>query len=264
MGAMMCHFVCDQLARTKKMPKAPFVLTTLVSTKMVRVIGEDYGVRVVDDLPVGFKWMAELLHQYELSGQDTNDFIFGFEESIGYVRGDFVRDKDSAAGAVTAAQLCAWCKSKKMSLLDYLDRLYEKYGAFKELQFSKFLRGSAGSVMMGRLMDALRNTPPAKIGTFKVHSVIDRLEGKRTNMTTGESTAVLGTPCNVLIFELDAKGLTSVAIRPSGTEPKIKHYMAAFKAPGKDLLRTKKSVDSLIAKMKKATEALEDQILSTL
>jgi len=264
MGAMLCHYICHSLTVSKAMPKNPIILTTLVTTRMARAIGESFGVKVIDDLLVGFKWMAMVMHKYELKGKDTKDFIYGFEESIGYLRGDFARDKDAVAGSVTAAQLTAWCKARKMSLLDYLDSLYKKYGYFKEYQFSKFLRGSAGAVMMGKLMATLRNNPPKKIGGKKVYKVIDRLTGKSLDVKTGKVAGVDGEKSNVLVYLLDKEGYTSVTIRPSGTEPKLKHYMAAFEKPGKSLAATKSKVDKIIMKLSRATEKMEEEILAKL
>lgn len=261
-GAMLFHFICESLTRNKAMPANPFALTTLVSTRMARAIAESYNVKITDDLLVGFKWMARVLHEKESAGEDLSDFIFSFEESIGFMRGGFVRDKDCVSGAMTIAELTAWCKSRRMSLLDYLDKLYEKYGTFREYQFSKFLRGKEGSVMMDHLMQSLRSNPPQKIGTYKVHTVIDRQAGTHLETATGKVTPVKGTKGNVIVFELDKFGYTSVTVRPSGTEPKVKHYFSAFGKPGKNPAATKKRVDGLINKLAAATEKLEEEILA--
>lgn len=264
MGAMLCNYICESMTKSKTMPKNPIILTTLVSTRMARAIGESYGVKVIDDLLVGFKWMAMVMHQHEKAGKDTKGFIFGFEESIGYLRGDFARDKDSAAGAITAAQLAAYCRSKKITLLDYLDSLYEKFGYFKEMQFSKFLRGSAGAAMMDKLMETLRDNPPKHIGGKKVFTVIDRLFGKSLDVKSGAVSQVPGEKSNVLVYVLDKEGYTSVTVRPSGTEPKLKHYMAAFAKPGKSLTQIKRQTDKLIQKLADATEKIEEDILAKL
>jgi phosphoglucomutase len=263
-GAMLAHFICEMRKKNKSMPKSPFMLTTLVSTRMARAVADRYQVKIEDDLLVGFKWMAELLKDEEAAGRNLDDFLFGFEESIGFLRGKFVRDKDAAAGAVTLAELTAWCKARKISLLEYLDELYALYGYFREKQVSKFLRGAAGSEMMEKLMRTLRTSPPKKIGQWKVHAVVDRLSGTRFDSKTRQTTQVSGTKGNVLVFELDSQGKTSITIRPSGTEPKIKHYFTAFGETGKNLGATKKKVDGLIEKIAGATEAMEEQLLKKL
>ena len=260
-GAMLCHFVLDSLSRAKKMPAQPFIITTLVSTKMARAIADSFGVETFDDLLVGFKWMAQLLDRKEKQGEDLSNFLFAFEESIGFLRGSFVRDKDAAAGAVTAAQLAAVCKSKKMSLLDYLDRLYAQYGYFKEIQFSRFLHGSAGSARMDKLMQTLRTSPPETIGGLAVHAIADRQSGIRRVVSTGEAFEIPGAKGNVLVFELDKQGFTSLTVRPSGTEPKVKYYVAAFGQPGPGLAATKKKVEKLVAKLIRGAKALEQKIL---
>lgn len=261
-GAMLFHFICESLTRAKTMPPDPFMLTTLVSTRMTRAIAESYGAKITDDLLVGFKWMAQVLCEKESNGEDISNFIFSFEESIGFMRGGFVRDKDCVSGAMTIAELTAWCKHKKMRLLDYLDMLYEKYGIFREYQFSKFLRGKEGSVMMDKLMCSIRNNPPRKIGSRKVYAVIDRQTGTRLDVTTGKVTPIKGTKGNVMVFELDKQGYTSVTVRPSGTEPKVKHYFSAFGKPGKNIQNTKKRVDGLIKSLAAATEKMEEEILA--
>lgn len=261
-GSMLCHFICEQLLKNKAMPDNPFMLTTLVSTRLVRAIGDSFGVAVRDDLLVGFKWMAEVLSCEEEKGRPLSDFIFSFEESIGFMIGAFVRDKDAAAGASVLAQLTAYCVAKKISLMDYLNSIYEKYGYFKEHQFSTFLRGAAGNQMMDALMKNLRENPPEKIGSHNVHAFIDRETGQYLDMGTRQTSDVVGTRGNVLVYFLDKQGFTSVTMRPSGTEPKIKHYISAYAPMGKNLAATRKKVDQLVKELSAATEALEENILA--
>lgn len=263
-GAMLCHFVLDRLRISRRMPPKPFIITTLVSTRMTRAIAASFGVELIDDLLVGFKWMAQVLDRRERRGDDMANFVFAFEESIGFLRGASVRDKDAAAGASTAAQLAAWCRARRMTLLDYLDSLYAKYGYFREAQYAKFLRGSAGSILTDRLMASLRQSPPAAIGGLKVHAVIDRQSGLRRQMATGKTTVVSGATGNVLVFELDREGYSSVTVRPSGTEPKVKHYVAAYGKPAANMDAVRRRVDMRVAKLIAATEVLEESILSSL
>ncbi len=256
-GAMMLEFLLARLRENDRLPAKGYVLTTLVSTKLVRKIGEAYGVEVVDDLLVGFKNMAADILQREENGLDPALMLFSFEESIGYMRSHEVRDKDSAAGACLLAQLAAWCKAHGMSLLDFRKRLYATYGYFKESQFSVFLEGEAGAEQMRYLMDQLRNHPPARIAGYTVYAIVDRLNATRRVIATGKMEKAGPETSNVLIFELSADGLTSLAIRPSGTEPKIKHYIAHAGAA-----KEKATVDETVALLEAEIKRIEREIIA--
>ncbi|HPM76430.1 MAG TPA: phospho-sugar mutase [bacterium] len=256
-GAMMLEFLLGRLREQDRLPAKGYVLTTLVSTKLVRKICEAYGVEVVDDLLVGFKNMAAEILQREEKGLDPALMLFSFEESIGYMRSHEVRDKDSAAGACLLAQLAAWGKARGMSLVDFRERLYAKYGYFKESQFSVFLEGESGAEQMRYLMDRLRNHPPAQIAGYAVHAIVDRLTATRRVLATGAVEKTGLETSNVLVFELSADGLTNLAIRPSGTEPKIKHYIAHAGAA-----KEKATVDETVARLEAEIKRIEHEIIA--
>ena len=262
-GTLMTWFVLDRLAKQRKLSQRSFVLTTLVSTHMIRKICEDYKIQVVDDLLVGFKYMAEQLHAREKAGEDLSDFVLGFEESIGYLRTRYVRDKDAAIAAVTIAQMTAHLKSKNLTLLDQLDNLYVKFGYHEDIQYNVYLSGVKGFIKMQRLMKALRTTPPEKIAGLKVHAIIDRLAGIHFERKSGKKSPVKGTKGDVLVFWLDAKGSIVLTIRPSGTEPKIKHYISVS-APvekGKKLDAIKAKCRALANRIAESFKEIEGKII---
>ena len=256
-GALMLDFILAQRKEAGTLPASAYVMTTQVSTKMARRICEVYGVEVVDDLLVGFKNMAAEILRRERLGQDPSDMVFSFEESIGYMPSQHVRDKDSAGAALIGAQLAAWCKARGITLLDHLGQLYKKYGYYKESQFSVFLEGEAGAERMNYLMDRLRKNPPREIAGRRVLEVIDRKSATRTDLSTGVVEKFDKPKSNVLTFALSANGETHVTIRPSGTEPKIKHYLAHA-----GTVADRATVDQLVADLERETRRIENEILA--
>ncbi len=261
MGAALCHFTLTCLRERKAMPKKPFVLTTLVSTQLVRAICERFRVRVTDDLLVGFKFMADILREAEAKGEHEN-FVYGFEESIGFLRGTFVRDKDSAAAAVTCAQMMARLVAEGRTFWDYLDQLAVEFGFFAEDQFSVFLHGADGMNRMGRIMATLRTSPPREVAGLRVHRVIDRKTNTSRDTTTGAVKKIKGFTGDVVQLWFDDAGKTRLTVRPSGTEPKIKHYAAAYEAVGgeRDLARAKKAGTARVKSIMDAMRTIENAI----
>jgi phosphomannomutase len=256
-GALLLDFILERRKEAGTLPRTAYALTTLVSTKLVRRIGEAYGVEVVDDLLVGFKNMAAEILRREQAGQDPRDMVFSFEESIGYMVSHDVRDKDSGAAALVGAQLAAWCKAHGLTILDRLEQLYRRYGYYRETQFSVFLEGEAGAERMDYLMDQLRQNPPREIAGRKVIAVVDRKAGARTLFATGAVEKFDKPKSNVLAFVLSANGETHVTIRPSGTEPKIKHYLAHA-----GQWSSRAEVDAVLTELERDTKRLENEILA--
>ena len=222
-GVLLVYHTLSRLAARGELPQGGYIVRTLVTTMMVDKVAEGFGVEVVNDLLVGFKYVAETIR----NAAEGRTFLFGFEESIGYLRADFVRDKDAAQAAVYVCELAAVLKARGKTFVDLLDELYEEYGYFREIQKSLYLEGAEGSRKMSAIMDGLRARPPAEIGGHEVALVIDRQAGQATDPRTGERRPVSGTRGNVLVYVLSNDGETRVSIRPSGTEPKIKHYIAS-------------------------------------
>lgn len=254
---LLLDFVLQRLQALGRLPERAYVVTTLVTTKMIRAIAEHYGVEAVDHILVGFKNVAEEMHKRELAGLPADRMVFASEESIGYMLHHEVRDKDSATAAVCAAQMAAYYKAQGKSLLQRLYELYTEHGYFADRSFSVFLYGEAGAAQMAKLMDALRNHPPREIAGLPIAGITDRRADTFLDTATGRKETLGLSKSNVLAYALG--GGASVVIRPSGTEPKIKHYLAYRGSWAK-----RKAVDGKIAELEQAVRRLEQDILERL
>jgi phosphoglucomutase len=251
--ALMLDFVLARRKEQGRLGAQAYVCTTLVTTKLLRRVAEAHGVEILDDLLVGFKNIAlEILNRTD-RGIAPENMVFACEESIGYMLNHRVRDKDSASAAATAGQMTAFYKARGKSLLDRLHDLYAEHGYFANPSFSVFLRGEAGAAQMAALMDNLRENPPSEIGGQPVVAIIDRGGDTRFDPATGEKTVLGLGKSNVLVYELGQPGgENSVAIRPSGTEPKIKHYISCVGA-----FADRAQVDAAAAELEQAVRELE-------
>ncbi len=209
MGILLFDYICKTYTANKTMPQDPVAVTTIVSTKMIDKIAADYGVEVRRVL-TGFKFIGEQIGFLEAAGE-ADRYVFGFEESYGYLSGSHVRDKDGVNGSLLICEMFAHYKAKGQSLVEVLNALYEKYGYFKEALQSITFEGASGAKKMTELMDSLRKNPPSEIAGFKVEGVKDYGAG------VGDLPR-----SNVLEFNMEND--VNVLVRPSGTEPKIKMY----------------------------------------
>ena len=234
MGALLMDYILTAYEETGTMPEIPFAVKTIVTTELAAKICEAHGVKMHNVL-TGFKFIGEVIKDYEKKGYGT--FVLGFEESYGYLKGTYARDKDAVVAAMLICEMTAYYKAKGMTLSDALDALYERYGYCFESNVEIYMEGLDGPARMAEKMNALRNPAPAEIagckvvkfGDYQAQTVEDRVSG------TTDST---GLPkSNVLSFTLDNGDV--IVARPSGTEPKIKFY---FMLIGKDK-------DETVAKM---------------
>ena len=187
---------------------------------MARKVAESNGLKCYDTF-TGFKFMAEKKNALEESGQGT--VIFSYEESYGYMLGDYVRDKDAVTASMMLTEMAAWYASQGMTLFDAMEALYEKYGYYAEKTHNLVMPGLDGLADMAKLMSSLRSAPPAEISGIRVLVRKDYTDGSVFNCVTGEKGTMELSGSNVLRFEL-ADG-TTILVRPSGTEPKIKVYV---------------------------------------
>lgn len=230
LAALLTHFKLAQLARNGSMPKAPIVITTEVTTGQIARIGRHFGAQVIADLLVGFKYHADALWQIESTGQfgdvrgTVADFVIGTEESHGIMATAGVRDKDSACAALLLAEAALYQKRQGRTLVDYLDDLNRQFGYYRNELLNIVLTGLEGKVNMGRMLNALRQNPPAQIGGLTVSGFEDLWdEAGRMGPFKGETDKAAR---NFLIFRLAGDGvLAKVCLRPSGTEPKAKAYI---------------------------------------
>jgi len=213
LAALGAYFICSTLSDQKKLPHMSEIVFSLVTTELIKKIAAFFGVRCCEVL-TGFKYIGAKITQWEKDGNATT-FLFGAEESYGYLIGTHARDKDRFAAALLFAQTASFMKQKGKSLVDLLYQIYEQFGVYRETQFSiTFHPGSKGADALRSLMRRLRNAPPSSIGR-KVVQIEDYLKG----------TILDFPPSDLLLFRLEDQ--SKIVIRPSGTEPKLKVYLSA-------------------------------------
>ena len=222
MGVLLMDYIISSKLAAGTLPENAAVLKSNVTTKMADRVAQKYGVYIEDTL-TGFKFMAERIKDFEETGEKK--VIFSYEESYGYLIGDFVRDKDAVTASMLVAEMAAVYHLRGMTLYDALQSLYEKYGYFKEETLNLSMPGLDGLAKMKQLMDGLRSTPPKIIGGFEVSRSVDYLFGTVFDVKSGQVTDKKLPKSNMIIFELSDG--TNFIVRPSGTEPKVKVYIMA-------------------------------------
>ena len=243
-GVLLINYVITAKKLTGTMPERPAVLKSIVTTEMARAAAEANGVACFDTF-TGFKFLAEKIKQFETTG--SHEYLFAFEESYGYLAGDYARDKDAVTASMLIAEMAAYYRTKGMTLYDAMQTMYEKYGFYTEHTISITMPGVAGLERMKALMSELRENPLTTVGGHKVEYIRDYLPGTRTSVEDGTSEQMELSGQNVLYYELE--GGTSFIIRPSGTEPKVKVYMMA-KAD------TKAAADAKVAELSEAAKQI--------
>ena len=219
-GVLLLDYLIGAMRRSGKMPEKPVALKTIVTTEMARKVAESNGVTCYDTF-TGFKFMAEKKNALEAAGEGK--VIFSYEESYGYMLGDYVRDKDAVTASMLLTEMAAWYAAQGQTLFDALEKLYEKYGHYAEKTHNLVMPGLDGLKDMAELMKDLRENPPAEISGVKVVTRKDYTDGSVVDCATGAKSTMELSGSNVLRFEL-ADG-TTILVRPSGTEPKIKVYI---------------------------------------
>ena len=219
-GALLTEYILANLSASGQMPKNAVVMKSIVSTKLPDAICKNYGVECVD-VYTGFKFFAEKIKEYEKKGNKT--YLFGFEESYGYLLGTDVRDKDAVTASMITAEMAAWYKLRGMTLYDGLMEIYKKYGTYRERLIQIELEGIEGGEKIKRLMAQMRNNPPKTVAGIALESYTDHLRGVCKNIASGEERRIDMIPSDVLVYQLEND--TWFAARPSGTEPKIKFYL---------------------------------------
>ena len=222
-GAMLTEYVLSTLSAQGKLPQNPIVVKTIVTSRLVAKIAENYGAETAD-LLTGFKYIGELVTKLEEKGE-ADRYIIGMEESYGYLRGTHCRDKDAVVASMLICEMAAYYKAKGMSLYDFMQSIYKKYGLYLNTLLNFNFEGAAGMQKMADMMNALRENPPKEIGGEAVESITDYKASICKDLTTGGETAVDLPKSNVLQYRL--AGEDSVIVRPSGTEPKIKIYITS-------------------------------------
>ena len=244
-GVLLLDYLIGAKRRTGKMPEKPVALKTIVTTEMARKVAEVNGLQCYDTF-TGFKFLAEKKDKLENSGEGK--VIFSYEESYGYMLGDYVRDKDAVSASVELSEMAAWYASQGMTLYDALQALFEKYGYYGEKTMNLVMPGLDGLKKMADLMANLRQNPPVEIAGVAVKQQKDYQDGSVVNVADGSKDTMELSGSNVLRYEM-ADG-TSLIVRPSGTEPKVKVYILANGA-------TKSECDEKVAKYAAWAETLK-------
>ena len=224
-GVLLVDYIIGAMKRAGTMPANPVVLKTIVTTEMARKVAESNGVTCFDTF-TGFKFMAEKKNALEATGEGK--VIMSYEESYGYMLGDYVRDKDAVTASLIITEMAAWYATQGMTLYDALQSLYEKYGWYGEKTHNLVMPGLDGLEKMAALLKSLRENPPAQIAGVDVAVRKDYTDGSVIDCKTGAKSEMELSGSNVLRFEL-ADG-TVILVRPSGTEPKIKVYILTIGA----------------------------------
>ena len=233
MGVLLLDYICAGRIEKGTMPANPVAVMSIVSTPLADAVAKNYGVELRHTL-TGFKWIGDQIAKLEAAGE-VDRFIFGFEESYGYLAGPYVRDKDAIIGSMLICEMAAYYRSIGSSIKERLEAIYAQYGRYLNKVDSFEFPGLSGMDKMAGIMSGLRTTPPTEFAGRKVTSVTDYTKPEETGLPKA----------NVLIYGLE-DGAT-VVVRPSGTEPKIKTY---FTTLGKDLAEAQKEKDELAAAIK--------------
>ena len=220
-GVLLTHYIVSSLKDMNKLTPAGTIIKTIVSTDMVKPICKDYGVKL-EEVLTGFKYIGELIKNFE-SNPSENKFLLGFEESYGYLSGDFVRDKDAVVAAMLICEMTLYYKSIGKTLYEGLIDLYNKYGYYKEKLISIELKGKEGQEKIGEIIEFFRTEDIKSFGDYKVAVKEDYKLSIRKNIENNEEEEITLPKSNVLKFICD-NGCYFV-VRPSGTEPKMKIYL---------------------------------------
>ncbi len=249
MGALLLDYVIGARREKGLLPEGAFAVKSIVSTDMAYRIASCNGIRLHDVL-TGFKFIGEVIKNYEAEGK-ADCFIFGFEESYGYLFGSYARDKDAVGATLMIAEMTAHYRKMGMTLADAMQALYDKYGTYREAMLDIYMEGIDGNERRRRLMDSLRSHPLTEIGGTAVVRIGDYLAGTVTDLASGEAAPTGMIESDVLYYTLENGD--KIIFRPSGTEPKVKIY---FLANGK----TAEETDEKIGRYQKEASAIASAI----
>jgi phosphomannomutase len=256
-AVLAADYVLSIMKKNGELTKNHYLAKTIVTTDMLRAVGNFYGVKTYGDMLVGFKYIGELIRNKE--GMDET-FVMGGEESYGLLKGTYARDKDGAVGALTLAECAAELKQDGKTLIDKMYELYETHGIYAERLDTVVCPGADGFEKMKHIMKSLRESPPAAIGADKVTAVLDYDTSTKIEIATGNTTTIDCAKGNVFVLECgDVR--KRITIRPSGTEPKIKFYVQWYADVADDETPISYQYDELHAAMKLISSKLETLLL---
>ena len=222
-GIMLINYLLSTRKEKGTLPENPVAVKTIVTSKLVEKICEKYGCELKNIL-TGFKYIGEQILLLEQKGEE-NRYVFGFEESYGYLAGTYVRDKDAVVASMLICEMAAYYRQQGKSLDEVMTEIYEEYGYYLNRTDSYEFDGAAGMAKMAAIMDGFRKEPPKEVAGYKVTEIADYLNSCQKDVATGEQTEINLPKSNVLSYSLE--GGMGVIVRPSGTEPKVKVYVTA-------------------------------------
>ncbi len=222
-GVMLTNYILSCKKENGKLPEKPVVVKTIVTTKLINKLCEKYDCELKNVL-TGFKYIGEVILNLEKNNEE-NRYLFGFEESYGYLSGTYVRDKDAVVASMLICEMAAYYKKQGKSLAEVIDGLYEEFGYYLNETYAFEFEGAAGMQKMADIMSEIRDNPPKSIAGYDVVKISDYQLKKETDVVTGKVTDIDLPTSNVIAFNLDSDN--AVIVRPSGTEPKIKLYITA-------------------------------------
>ncbi|MBQ3418014.1 MAG: phospho-sugar mutase [Ruminococcus sp.] len=242
-GAMLTEYILSCRKAQNNLPENPVLVKTIVTTKLIDSICKKYGFTPTDVL-TGFKYIGEVILGLEQKGEEDR-YVFGFEESCGYLSGTYVRDKDAVVASMLICEMAAYYRAKDISLCALMDSIYEEHSYFINKTLNFDFEGASGMTTMAKIMTDLRNDPPKTVAGFDVVASADYLESVGKDLLTGETVEIKLPKSNVLSYSLTDKN--ACIVRPSGTEPKIKLYITGV---GDTAAAADKVVDRIAADMK--------------
>ncbi|MEJ2663277.1 MAG: phospho-sugar mutase [Spirochaetia bacterium] len=257
LGVLLVDYVCAAKKELDLMPKNPAFIKTIVTTELQRLVAEGYGVRCYDTL-TGFKYICAKIREFE-NMKNGPEYIFGNEESYGYLPHTEVRDKDAVSTAVLTAEMALYYRVQGKTLVQRLQEIYKRYGYFEEIQVSKYVHGQEGMNAIRSLMDRLRKTTPEYFAGKKVVVKKDYLEGTTLAVSNGRTSKDIDLPAsNVIQFVLEDD--TVISARPSGTEPKIKFYASCRSGRGMELPQAMQEVERKITRVREELHSLTEGV----
>lgn len=249
-GCLLLNYLLSRRQEENTLPDQPMMVKTIVTSDLAARIAQKYGCRVVEVL-TGFKYIGEQIGLLEKEGYPER-YVFGFEESYGYLAGTYVRDKDAVVASMLICEMTAYYLSQGKTLLQVLESLYQEHGYFRHAQLNKAFEGAKGMEDMQQLMNSLRTTPPTVIAGKKVIRFADYLTSQETDRITGAVQPISLPKSNVLSFGLE--GGAGFIVRPSGTEPKVKAYLTAVSES--DSVNGKQEAEELMKRLQEEGDRL--------
>ncbi|MGV3271067.1 phospho-sugar mutase [Bacillus sp. CIS52] len=250
-GALLLHYLLSEKKKQGVLPENGVVMKTIVTSELGRAVASSFGLDTVDTL-TGFKFIGEKIKEYEKTGQYT--FQFGYEESYGYLIGDFARDKDAIQAALLAVEVCAFYKKQGMSLYDALLSIFKEYGYYREGLKSLTLKGKQGAEQISAILTSFRNDPPKQMAGKQITQAEDYSTGKRTVFADHREEDIDLPKSNVLKYFLEDGSW--FCLRPSGTEPKVKFY---FAVKGTSLQDSEQRLAALSEAVMKTVDAIVEK-----